>query len=121
MSRGRKWTDEEVAALLKLKTNSMPLRTLALRLGRTTTSITEKLRLINMTQHDRQKRRDRINMHRYGRYAMKTHHIVAAPRPAPDALAERDIRLSIAPRDLTAVLLGDPLPGYSALDRRQRA
>ena len=34
-------------------------------------------------------------------------------------LIERDMRENISPRDLTAVLCGDPLPGMSALDRRR--
>lgn len=33
-------------------------------------------------------------------------------------LIERDRRYTLVPRDLTAVLMGDPLPGLSALDRR---
>lgn len=36
-----------------------------------------------------------------------------------DALAERDQRLALMPRDLTALICGDPLPGYSALERRE--
>jgi|SRR5581483_8246679 len=36
-----------------------------------------------------------------------------------DVLRERDERRAVAPRSLTAAVLGDPLPGYSALDRRQ--
>ncbi len=35
-----------------------------------------------------------------------------------DALADREKRLSLIPRDSTAALMGDPLPGYSALCRR---
>ncbi len=34
------------------------------------------------------------------------------------ALAEREYRQSLAPKDYTAAFMGDPLPGYSALDRR---
>lgn len=42
-----------------------------------------------------------------------------APVAAPSTvLAEREYRLALAPRDLTAALFGDPLPGYSALERR---
>jgi hypothetical protein len=38
---------------------------------------------------------------------------------APDhVLAERDRTLARAPRDLTAAIAGDPLPGRSALDRK---
>lgn len=39
-------------------------------------------------------------------------------RPSAELIAERDRRLSQMPRDLTAALCGDPLPGYSALERR---
>lgn len=39
------------------------------------------------------------------------------PLVTPEALADRDYRLSLAPRDLTAAFCGDPLPGYSALER----
>lgn len=38
--------------------------------------------------------------------------------PAP-VLAARDARLALSPRDLTAAIAGDPLPGMSALDRRK--
>lgn len=42
----------------------------------------------------------------------------AMHRAAEDLLRARDMRLQIKPRDLTAFLCGDPLPGYSALERR---
>jgi hypothetical protein len=41
-----------------------------------------------------------------------------AERPPLAVLADRDHRMAIAPRDTTAAILGDPLPGLSALDRR---
>lgn len=44
-----------------------------------------------------------------------------APAPIdipPEVLADRDRRLSLAPRSLVARVCGDPLPGYSALERR---
>jgi hypothetical protein len=36
-----------------------------------------------------------------------------------DRRAEWLHRLALRPRDLTAAICGDPLPGYSALDRRE--
>ena len=39
-------------------------------------------------------------------------------RPDPLALADRDRRANLEPRDLTAWFFGDPLPGMSALNRR---
>jgi hypothetical protein len=38
-------------------------------------------------------------------------------RPTDEMIAERDARLK-APRSTVAWLMGDPAPGYSALDRR---
>src|SRR5262249_41339006 len=47
-------------------------------------------------------------------------HLILSPsvRPCPLALADRDRRAQLEPRDLTAWFFGDPLPGMSALDRR---
>lgn len=42
------------------------------------------------------------------------------PTP-PEVLADLERRRALRPRDLTAVLLGDPLPGRSALDRGRNA
>lgn len=43
----------------------------------------------------------------------------AAPENIPsDVLADRNRRADLAPRSLTAAFFGDPLPGYSALERR---
>jgi len=49
-------------------------------------------------------------------------HLILSPsvRPCPLALADRDRRAELEPRDLTAWSFGDPLPGMSALDRRTR-
>jgi hypothetical protein len=46
----------------------------------------------------------------------------AARHPPADVLAARDLALELRlrPRSVTAQLLGDPLPGRSALDQRQR-
>lgn len=51
---------------------------------------------------------------------------VVNPRPTavppiiipPEVLEDRDHRSDLAPRNLTAAFCGDPLPGYSALERR---
>lgn len=36
-----------------------------------------------------------------------------------DVMADRERRMTLAPRSLSAAQFGDPLPGYSALDRRR--
>lgn len=40
------------------------------------------------------------------------------PKPRRNLIDEWQRRLALRPRDLTAAICGDPLPGYSALDRR---
>lgn len=40
------------------------------------------------------------------------------PAVTSQADAERNARFATAPRDLTAALMGDPRPGWSALERR---
>lgn len=44
-----------------------------------------------------------------------------ADEPPLHAIQDREARASILPRDLTAFLLGDPKPGYSALERSREA
>jgi hypothetical protein len=48
------------------------------------------------------------------RYDIEGHN---RPIITPEALEDRERRRSLAPRDYTAEFCGDPLPGYSALDR----
>lgn len=50
-----------------------------------------------------------------------THHVVQSMNCPGDILAERDRRLGIPHPDFTSQFMGDPLPGYSALDKKQRA
>ncbi len=47
------------------------------------------------------------------------HHIEQHVYIPPCVLEEREHRAALEPRDNTAALLNDPLPGYSALDRRE--
>ena len=44
---------------------------------------------------------------------------VKSEKVSPVILAERDRRLALQHTNLTAAHLGDPLPGYSALDRKR--
>lgn len=83
--------------------------------------IYNRYRWLTMTPAQRDHRRHTINSRRREIQASKAsaqsdavHHTKACPI----ALAERDRRLALAPRSLSAALCGDPLPGYSALDRR---
>lgn len=57
----------------------------------------------------------RQNYYKNGRRC--TPNATGTPQIPPQVLAERDHRLSLVPRSLSAVMFNDPLPGYSALDK----
>jgi hypothetical protein len=49
------------------------------------------------------------------------HHVTAMERVPPEVLRERDERETAKDRrTLAQILLGDPIPGYSALDAKER-
>lgn len=56
---------------------------------------------------------DRRSVHAYRR-------LVRNPIPDEVVVAERDARLAV-PQSLTARIMGDPLPGRSALDQQRAA
>ncbi len=53
----------------------------------------------------------------YARVIQQQARIVIVP---DHVKAERDRRLALEPRDLTAAIAGDPLPGMSALERKRQ-
>ncbi len=98
----------------------------------TDASIRHRYRWIRMTPEERQKRKDMLNERRRKerpsralppemRAAPEDSHVVKIVRPPAETLAERAYRLSLEPRSLSAFLMGDPLPGYSALDQMKGA
>jgi len=55
-----------------------------------------------------------------GRTILHLHERHDTKMVVPDSvIADRDRRYGLVPRDLTAALAGDPLPGMSALERRR--
>lgn len=76
-------------------------------------------RRIRMRENRRYQRRQGKGLREWDRAPRLQMERPSAIRPAPGVVEERDYRLSLAPRDLTAAFCGDPLPGYSALDRRE--
>lgn len=94
------WTDEECATLFHLR----------------------DVKHWSFTRIDDHLLRSRGNA--AGKYQSLKKHAAkeAGEAPADKApahvLIERAVRRALAPRDLTAAVFGDPLPGRSALDRR---
>ena len=73
----------------------------------------------DILRHGFTKRRRRLKPQKTGvDPGNKASHAIVPPR---DVLFDRDVRLTLVPRSLTAALLGDPLPGRSALDKRMNS
>lgn len=110
---GQAWSDEECALLWRERKEKRPAtqyKVLAERLGRNLRSVMEKMRHLERIQREPPK------------FIRAPSIVIATPRDREAdrrMLDERDIRLAaLEQRDLTAVLLGDPPPGFSALDGR---
>lgn len=88
----RAWTDEEINRACELRNMGWGSTAIARELNRTVSSIESQL-------HFRRDDGTRIAVHNAG-----------GPVEVPDYVwAERDARLSRAPRSLTALLMGDPV------------
>jgi len=97
----RPWTLKEYQLAVKLRRERYSCEAIGAILGRSATAVHDKL------YHGPHSGVPRALMRR------------AQPvRPEPVALSEQAYRNALPPRDLTAWIMGDPLPGYSALDRR---
>lgn len=96
MRNGEPWTAKELIASQRMRVEGRTYAQVAEFLGRTRSAV--KARFAKLDRPSRAAR--------------------TIPMFVPEsALEERDRRLALAPRDTTALLLGDPLPGFSALER----
>ncbi len=124
MSRSRPWTEEEKRIALSMRYTSgwrhlrgkYARRRIAKRLGRTEASVEGFLAYHRMDELQKQARAERE--HRYKLIRRGIDPETVAPRIDKDAETDRSRRAKLAPRDLSAAFCGDPLPGYSALERR---
>lgn len=114
--RGRPWTQEDTDKALGMARDRVPVEKIAAALDRTPGSVKGRIDYVTMPSEKRQKVRDRIN--EYRRSFRSVGLVTVHGRPSAELLEERDRLLSL-PRDTTAELMGDPLPGRSALDRRR--
>lgn len=105
----RPWLEAEEGRLMKMRADNIPFAECAKVFGRSAMSCTAKWHQLHQ--------RERI----HGRATVDAGPPVKTIFIPEDVLADRDrrMRLKFAPRDLTAMFCGDPLPGASALDRRR--
>lgn len=99
------WTDDETKLALELSEDGVAFSLIAMRLGRNSQSVRDKLRSLRGMR-----RRVKANP------SIQT--VETRIEIPHECIAERDLRSSLSPRDLTAAFFGDPKPGYSALERR---
>ena len=124
-----RWSDEETQRLLDLmKTHGRDFKAIGKLMGRTNQSCEHRWRWINMPA-DQLERRNAAEARRKREMraaeaspddANKYDFIVRKTMIIPDdVFIERDRRLG-APRTIGSLILGDPPPGYSALDRKRQ-
>jgi hypothetical protein len=107
----RRWTEEETALLKQRKAEGVKHKVIAFELGRSMFAVAERWRWLNSSEEIKQNRRRVQRLSQSGI-------ITRSPRELPrDVLAERNHRLSL-PLTIGQIVLGDPPPGYSALDRK---
>jgi len=116
----RRWTVEETASLKQMKADGYKNKVIAFKLSRTEMSVAERWRWINKSEELKERRRLQVHQNRQLWRSNQAENIVTRSfRAVPEVLAERDYRLSL-PRTIGQIVLGDPPPGYSALDRKRQ-
>lgn len=94
----RPWTENDDQTILRLKSEGLGVVAISKRVDRTPASVSTRLgQLVNGIDGAKDTRAGPVS---------------------PRALADRDRRASLQHPTLTAAFCGDPLPGYSAWDRR---
>ncbi|MDB5607814.1 MAG: hypothetical protein JWP25_4714 [Bradyrhizobium sp.] len=119
MGRPISWTEDQVAKLNLLKSKGVPTAEIAEIMGRTIKAIKAKIAFLNLSPEAKARRAetDKNRLRRGIRIRQPDGTLPRAPICAA-VLADRNLRINTPPRDLTAAFFNDPLPGYSALERR---
>lgn len=133
----RKWQQTELEVLhIEMKNGSSIERIVHLLPHRTIASIQGRIRWETMTRDQKDAKNVRVAVCRRNKReqrplstskkdearrckAVSPYINNIGARPPQFVIAERDERSALTPRNLTAAFFGDPLPGHSALDRRQ--
>lgn len=100
MNKFKVWSAEDTAIARQMFVNQGPSEAFLAKLGRPETAARERIKRVDSRA--------------------KTEARAALPK-IPTRVVLDAVRRATAPRSLTALAFGDPPPGYSALDRRNRA
>lgn len=119
-----KWTATEKATVNRMKGEGASTDRIASALHRTVQSVEGFIRWRDTPPEARLKKAKYVYAYRRqmglvgaGRGGIPVHSVMPIA-PDPQAIADRDYRVGLPPRSLTAFICGDPAIGYSALDRR---
>lgn len=117
----RLWTEQEDETILALRASGLKNEAVAIEVNRTHEGVANRFRWLKLSKEERAEyRREKSATRRSRAKVGKICSAVKLTYP-PQVFEDRNKRYAIAPRDLTASFCGDPLPGHSALDRRQSA
>jgi hypothetical protein len=120
MNSPKKWTPAEIETAQRMRSEGCFYGEIDAALGRPKGSSCGKLYRDNEPEEGKARRRLRLKRVRAEDYTQRQSCGVELGSKASEAmLAARDLRSEAAGRrDLSAALLGDPPPGFSALDRK---
>lgn len=110
------WTDEETELLLRCIADEMNTRMIAARIGRTMSAVRGRIRKLRHTHGINIKTRVYVP-----RGPQLRSEMITKWEPPNEIMEEAKRRRSLSRSSLTAEFFGDPLPGYSALDRKLSA
>lgn len=114
MANGTLWTNDEVERMVTFARNGVPFSAIGGELGRSVSGVRLKFKEYAASLTTAQ--RKALWLERDTNLQLPIYGLASAAQ-----LADRAAREATAPSSLTAALLGDPLPGRSALDLRGRA
>lgn len=115
------WPPEDIQTMLDMKEAGKRNQDIAAALGRTESAVETRLRYQRMSAEQKRERAltaEKMRREKGVPVRNSPHYVATNPKPTADRWAERDRRL-YSPRPVGSWLMGDPPPGYSALDRRQ--
>ena|SRR6187402_1434207 len=117
------WSEKDTMTAQEMNASGVAHEIIAQKLGRSVKAINARLAWIRLPPEKKEQRLDKKRKYSNEQYSGRKAKGVGFFTPSsahPDTriLEERNARLALAPRDLTAAFFGDPLPGYSALEKR---
>lgn len=120
----RRWWDEERQEIaLKMRKERCTYAEIGARLGCTMWAVKSWFERSRLEEAERKARSwarmERVRERKRRVPVERSHDALPTEDEILRVIEERDCRLACDPRDLTGALMGDPLPGYSELDRRR--